>query len=125
MDVNYKEKWYNVLKEKRKKSGFTQEEIATQCATYKSKWSRYESGQAYPSVTEWYVIYHYLKCSPYDFFDMEESIQKNTELVELSYSLVNTLSENRSVTLQKFMEETIIKMKHLFTKRSPSSKRIA
>lgn len=113
MVFDYKEDWYKILKEKRKTSGLTQTEIAEHCNTYKSKWSRYESGHAYPSVTEWFIIFHYLNCSQYDFFNMTEDILKKSTLVRLSYSLINMREENGSLILKKFIIETISKMKNL------------
>ena len=60
MEIYYKDQWNHILKNKRKKSGFTQDYIALVCNTYKSRWSLYESGNAFPSDIEWQLIYHHL-----------------------------------------------------------------
>ncbi len=104
--INYKSDWNDVLKEKRRGLNFTQEEIAVKLNTYKSKWSTYESGKAFPSELEWNQIYFLLNASPFDFFEF-----KNLTIAQLSFfksifELIHLHRENKSETIDTYLAET-------------------
>ncbi len=118
MDVRYKENWNTSLKNKRLESNYTQEEISKICGTYKSRWSLYESGEAYPNEIEWQKIFHYLKSTPFDFFDYSEIDENEYKLLELTHGLIHKFRENKSQTLlNKYIKFSIIEIEHLFEKK--------
>ena len=120
MIVNYREHWNQKLREKRKSAGFTQEKIAELCDTYKSRWSLYESGDAFPNEIEWQKIYHYLKSTPFDFLEFHEIKKDEYKLLELTHNLLHKFRENKSETLlNKYIKFSIMEIEHLFEKNNP------
>ena len=120
MNIRYKEQWNNILKEKRKISGLTQDAIASICNTYKSRWSLYESGNAYPTDIEWQLIYHHLNSTPFDFLLFEDIKDDEYKLLELTHNLIHKFRSNKSQTLlNKYIKFSIIEMEHLFEKNKP------
>ena len=120
MKINYKEKWNDILREKRKRANFTQETIASICNTYKSRWSLYESGEAYPNDIEWHLIYDHLKATPFDFIDFSEIEIDAYKLLERTHQLIHKFRENKSATLlNKYIKFSLIELEHLFEKNNP------
>lgn len=119
MNLNYKSEWFKTLKSHRIKMNFTQQKISEICNTYKSRWSLYESGDAFPNEIEWQKIYYHLKTTPFDFFNFEEFNHDEKRLLELTHKLLHKYRDNKSESLlNKYIKFSIIELEHLFEKNN-------